>query len=109
MDTKREMSDPACASNCSYAGNCSCCSCLVSTVCYECAARPWLTHRCGLHKDVLTAQVGAGKGSCHGDKEVEYGDDNSFNRANWRKGRETTVLLGKAWREGPSCNPANGD
>jgi len=44
-----------------------------------------LTHRCCLHKDILAAQVCAGERSHHGDKEVEYGDDYSFNRANWRE------------------------
>lgn len=46
-------------------------------------SRSWLTHRCCLCKDVLAAQVGAGKGGHHGDNEVEDGDDNGFHRANW--------------------------
>lgn len=86
----------------------SCRSCLASperatSVLQGCG----LTHRRGLHEDVLAAQVRAGEGSRHSDNEVEYGDDNGFNRANWREGGKMIVLLGKAWRVGlgTSCNP----
>lgn len=69
-----------------------------------------LTHRRGLREDVLAAQVGAGEGGRHGDEEVKYGDDNGFNRANWREGGKTMVLLGQARGVGlgTSCNPAHG-
>lgn len=71
------------------------------------ALRPGVTHRCGLREDVLAAQVRAGEGGRHGDKEVEYGDDNGFNRANWREGEEALGKAGRA-RWGTSCHPADG-
>lgn len=53
---------------------------------------PGLTHRRRLREDVLAAQVRAGEGGPHGDNEVEDGDDNGFNRANWRWGERQSCF-----------------